>query len=261
MPDFLFHLPLALSGPLLVAALVLVALAGLSAARRWIHPRMSITAEDSEFVGTMVQGVLVFYGLAVALITVSVWENQSQVAQTASEEATSIAVLYRDLSMYPEPLRSSLQGELRGYVRYITTEAWALARQGRAAQGGIPYMERLQAGFGSFRPQTAAEEVIHAEALDAYNRMLHARRMRLDSVQQRLPDVMWMLVQLGGGVALVSTFFFAVRDFRLHATMVSILATFMALVIVLILALDRPYHGELGIGPDSYELVYDQLMK
>jgi hypothetical protein len=29
----------------------------------------------------------------------------------------------------------------------------------------------------------------------------------------------------------------------------------------MILSLDRPFRGDLGIGADPYQLVYDQLMK
>jgi hypothetical protein len=35
----------------------------------------------------------------------------------------------------------------------------------------------------------------------------------------------------------------------------------MGLVIFMILALDQPFCGDLGIGPQSYQLVYDHLMK
>jgi hypothetical protein len=42
---------------------------------------------------------------------------------------------------------------------------------------------------------------------------------------------------------------------------VSLLATFIGLVIFMIFALDRPFRGDLGIRSDSYQLIYDQLMK
>jgi hypothetical protein len=47
----------------------------------------------------------------------------------------------------------------------------------------------------------------------------------------------------------------------LHAILVTLLSAFMGLVIFMILALDRPFRGDLGIGPEPYELIFDQLMK
>jgi hypothetical protein len=35
----------------------------------------------------------------------------------------------------------------------------------------------------------------------------------------------------------------------------------MGLVIFMIVALDRPFRGDLGLPPDPYQLIYDQLMK
>ena len=33
------------------------------------------------------------------------------------------------------------------------------------------------------------------------------------------------------------------------------------MVILMTLALDRPFRGDLGLSPAPYELIYDQLMK
>jgi len=48
---------------------------------------------------------------------------------------------------------------------------------------------------------------------------------------------------------------------RLQLIMVLLLATFTALVIFVILAFDRPFQGDMGIGSEPYQLVYDQLMR
>jgi hypothetical protein len=33
------------------------------------------------------------------------------------------------------------------------------------------------------------------------------------------------------------------------------------MIIFIIFALDRPFRGDLGLQPDPYQLIYDQLMK
>ena len=72
MPDFLFELPLAVTGPAIIGGLCLFAIGGLLFVRRWILPHLRIHIDDSQFSGSMVQCVMVFYGLAVALIAVNV---------------------------------------------------------------------------------------------------------------------------------------------------------------------------------------------
>jgi hypothetical protein len=99
------------------------------------------------------------------------------------------------------------------------------------------------------------------ETLRAYNEMIKARRLRLDAVHTGLPGVMWTVIIMGAFIGLSSSFFFRVEDARLQGTQVLLLAVFIGLIIFMILALDRPFRGDLGISADPYRLIYEQLMK
>jgi hypothetical protein len=261
MPDFIFDLPLAVTGPVVIGGLCLLAISGLLLVRRFVLPRLRIHIDDSQFSGSMVQCIMVFYGLAVALIAVNVSQTFSDVSKTVSQEATALAALYRDVSCYPAPLRPQLQGELRDYVHYVIHEAWPLQQHGKVPAGGVALMNAFQATLISFEPATDGQKILHAEALRAYNTMIQARRLRLDAVGTGLPGVMWAVIIFGAIIGLVATFFFKVEDARLHGVLVTLLAAFMGLVIFMILALDQPFRGDLGIGPQSYQLVYDHLMQ
>jgi hypothetical protein len=70
---------------------------------------------------------------------------------------------------------------------------------------------------------------------------------------------MWMFVLLGGGLAVAACYFFKVNDWRLQAVMVGLLATFMAMVVVLIMAFDQPFVGDLRVGPDSFKLILQAM--
>ena len=76
----------------------------------------------------------------------------------------------------------------------------------------------------------------------------------------RLPNLLWGVVVVGAAISLSSSFFFRIEDPRLHGILVMLLALFIGLVILMILAFDRPFHGELGLGPGPYEMVRDELM-
>jgi hypothetical protein len=258
MLEFLFDLPLLITGPAIVGSLCLFAVAGLVVVRRRVVPRLHIQAEDSHFTGTMVHSVMVFYGLAVALMAVSVSETYTDVAKIVSGEATALATLYRDVSSYPEPVRPRLQTELRDYVQYVIQEAWPLQRRGQVPGGGVERMDRFQAILLAFEPATEGQKLLHGETLRAYNQMIQARRLRLDAVNTGLPAVMWAVIVAGAFIGLSASFFFKVEDARLHRIQVLLLAVFVGLVIFMIFALDRPFRGDLGLTPDPYQLIYDQ---
>ena len=261
LPDFIFDIPLLIAGPLLVVVMGSLAAAGLVFVRRYVLPRLRITDEDNIFSSTMLLAIMVFYGLTVALIAITVWEKYSAAENVASQEATALAVLYRDVSGYPLPVRSQLQDALREYTESVIQEAWPEQEEGKVPRRGVERITRFDGLLTGFEPATEGQKILHAETLQAHDRMLEARRLRLDAVQTALPGLLWAVTLLGAALGLIGSYFFKVGDPRLHMIMVVLLAAFIAIVMFVILAFDRPFRGDMGIGVEPYELIYDQLMK
>ena len=261
MFEWIFDVPLLITGPAIILLLCLFAVGGLLVVRRRLLPLLHTKPEDSELCGSIVHAVMVLYGLAVALIMVSVWEAYSDVSKTISGEASSLAGLYRDVSSYPEPIRHDLQTELRDYVDQVIHEAWPLQRRGQIPSRGVVHMDRFQAVLEKFEPVSEGQKLLHGETLRAYNDMTQARRLRLDAVNTGLPAILWAVIVAGAFIALTTFFFFKVEDVRMHGILVTLLSIFMGLVIFMIFALDRPFRGDLGLTPEPYQLIYDQLMK
>jgi hypothetical protein len=51
------------------------------------------------------------------------------VSRIASDEAASIAVLYRDLNGYPQPIGDDLKERIRKYTWFIVDKAWPAQRR------------------------------------------------------------------------------------------------------------------------------------
>ena len=262
MFESLFDTPIAIAAPVIIVSLCAFGLIGLLLVRRHLLPRMRVGVEDSEFSGSMVQAVMVFYGLALAMIAVGAFNTYSDVSKVISTEAAELGAMYRDASTYPEPTRSQLQQELRDYARYVIDEAWPAQRQGHVARRGIEMLNRVQATMAAFEPVTEGQKILHAEALRAFNELLESRSLRIDAVVGTgLPGVMWVIVLVGAMISLSASFFFRVEDVRLHATLVTLLAAFIGLVIFMTFSFDRPFRGDLGLSAEPYQLVYDKVMQ
>jgi uncharacterized membrane protein len=258
--DFLFDLPLLVTGPILIAVLVGVSLASLTWFRKHQLPLLRFGEGDVEFGAAMLASIMVFYGLATALTAVQVWEGYEKVKEINELEASSLAAFYRNVSQYPEPLRGVLREQIRGYTHQIIHDSWPLQRRGEIPTEGVKLMDKIQTELVQFEPTTEAQKGLALETLASYGRMMEARRMRLTSVERKLPGILWLVITLGAFISLVSAFYFPVHDERIHRVQVGLLAGFIGLVIFMILALDRPYRGDLGLKPRPYEILYEQLM-
>ena len=258
---FVFDLPLLVVGPSILILLVGFALGGLALFRRYRLPKLRFGHSDAHFSGAMVGSIMVFYGLALALTAVHVWETYEDAERVVTREASCLAILWRDVSSYPEPTRSLLQAGLKEYTDFTIHEAWRMQHRGIVPVNGIQRLDRFQAVLMQFEPRTDGEKLIVAETLQAYHEMIEVRRARLDAVEIQLPSVMWLVVLLGAAISLVSAYFFPVEDFRVHASQVALLAVLIGVVIFMIVALDRPFRGDLSIKPGPFELTYEQLMR
>ena len=258
---FLFDIPLILSGPALITVLVGISLISLGWFRKHRLPRLRFGEGDVEFSAAMLASIMVFYGLATALTAVQVWEAYEKTREITEREASTLAAFYRDVSEYPEPSRTLMRERIRDYTHRVIHESWPEQRQGRIPTEGVKSMNELQSVLFRFEPATEAHKGLALETLASYDRMMEARRMRLNSVERKLPGILWLVIILGAFISLISAFYFPVHDERVHRAQVALLAGFIGLVIFMILALDRPYRGDLGLEPRPYEILYEQLMK
>ncbi|HXS81637.1 MAG TPA: DUF4239 domain-containing protein [Methylomirabilota bacterium] len=259
--DFIFNLPLFVSGPGIILLLVAFALGGLTLYRKYLLPKLRYGHGDSDFSAGMVAAIMVFYGLALALTAVHLWEMHQDVAKITARESACLAALWRDVSEYPEPTRSLLQAGLKDYVDYTIHEAWPLQRKGKVPMQGIQRIDRFQTTLMQFEPKTEGQKLLMGQALRSYDTMIEVRRMRLDAVEMHLPGVMWLVIFFGAVISLMSSYYFPVEDYRVHATQVALLASLIGVVLIMIVALDRPFHGDMGLTAAPYELIYDQLMR
>jgi hypothetical protein len=80
-------------------------------------------------------------------------------------------------------------------------------------------------------------------------------------VKTQLPPIIWILVMGGSILTLSLMWLFVVENKHLHNVLTAILASLLGLLVFLIALMDFPFRGKFSVGPDAFELVYEQLMK
>ena len=243
-----------------VTLFVAASLAGLALTRGLSRRRGLHALVDNGVIGWIFSAVLGIYAIAIGLMAVATWGNISAAEAIASREAAEIAALHRDLGGYPPPLRGTLQGTLARYTRYVIDEAWPRQRRGEVARNGAHILNELADEMYPFEPATDGQKIVHAEALRAFNALIELRRQRIEAVDYAVPGTLWSVIVIGAAVAIAASYVFSMESFWVHGLMTSLLAAMIGLLVFFMLITDLPYRGADGVGPDSYELVYRDLM-
>ena len=224
-----------------------------------LRPHLHQDAGLNKILGDFLQYFGVIYGLLLGLLAVSTYQNHEDAEKAVINEASALAALYRDVSLYPEPYGTELKELLRDYTRYTIDDAWPLQRVGIVPEGGVQKAAAFQAKLLGFEPQTKAQEAMHDAALRQFNTFFEYRRTRLYSVNESIPPIMWMTVGAGAIINILLLWLFNLR-LGTHLLLGGLISFFTATMICVIALLDNPYRGEVGISPEAFELVYNHLM-
>lgn len=262
MPIWLYGIQPLYAGLVLVVIIETVAMIGLFVTRRLIIPRLHYHDGANDAVSGTVQAIGVFYGITVGLIAVGVWNTNSNASELVSKEATSIGALYRDVSGYPEPIRTELRSKVREYAVFVIEKAWPAQQVGKGQQvnGGTTIIDELQDKLYTFQPANPGQIALHSETISAFNKLLECRNLRIDAVNSGLSATMWVVIWVGAIISIGIAYFFNIPDPKLHVILVALMGGFLAMVLFMIVINDKPFFGKVSISPDPYKLILDRVI-
>jgi hypothetical protein len=257
---WVYDLPNWMFGLLSVAVTVAVGLGGFWATRKWVRRIHGNEHSHNEIVGYYLGVVCLFYGITLGLLAVGTWQRYSDVDAKVDEEASALAALYRNVSSFPEPQRGEFQTDLRAYARQVVDVAWPMQRRGIVPRNSAAMLTAFQAHLAIFEPVTEGQKTLHAEVYREFDRIVELRRIRLKSVVSGLPAPLWSVVLIGAFLNIAVTWFFDMKSQSMHFWMTVMFSSLLGLLIFLLAAMDNPFRGEISVGPEAFELVYQQLM-
>jgi len=246
---------------IVVVVTLAISLTGLALTSRHVRKTKLHESMDNGAIAGLLAALIGIYAIAAGLTAVAVWGNTGDAAGDVGREAAAITVLWHDLGGYPQPIRNEMRKELIDYTTYIIEHEWPLHQRGEAPSLSLQTIDTFQAQLFGFEPVTEGQKIVHMHTIGAYNRLLEARRMRLQAVDDTaLPLELWVIVLLLGVIAISSCFLLRVDSFALHATITILVAAPIALILYFIAVTDRPFQGGVSVSAEPYRALLQKIM-
>jgi hypothetical protein len=83
-------------------------------------------------------------------------------------------------------------------------------------------------------------------------KMTEDRRLRQLESRTRLPGILWAVLIIGAIVTISSCCLFGTHSFALHFVQVLGLSTLVAMSLVAVAAIDRPFQGSVHVTPEAF---------
>jgi hypothetical protein len=249
--DWISDNPTWLWGGIFVGSTSLIACLGLLVVNRFVDVKSRKAHNDAAQAFIAVIGTA--YAVLVAFLAVAAWQAFTDAGKATTAEANFIGNLYQDTAGLHDAQAQSIRNDVKVYLNQVIKQEWPIQRRGEIDRVGHPTLAHIHQTIAEINPSTPGETVVQAELLRTMNELYNARRERQLAAQGAIPPIVWWIIALGTAITIFYTYIFGVDDIRMHLVMTGTMTAALALVIVLIVSLDRPFRGDLSIGTDAYD--------
>ncbi|MGZ2746935.1 bestrophin-like domain [Burkholderia stagnalis] len=255
---FLYNIPAAAMGALIVSATLAAALLGYAVFRR-IMPG-HIDAEQRGMIIAMMSAITTINSLLVAFSAVSVWNSYQAATDTVAAEAACASELAHDLAAFhgAGTGADAARQALAAYLARVADDEWPQMQQhARAEPRAEAAFDRMFAAINHVAPSDERERVLLSEVMARANEMVKYRQSRLQSLDSAMPATLWAVMLLSSSLSLL--LLYALPGTRFNIGLVSIWAVTLGLAFFFVLAVDRPFAGEVSVSVAPIRRALDAL--
>ena len=249
MTDWLYHLPVVwmtlvvFGGTALVTGVIYgVVIALASGGRGRAFKAMS---------PVMLTPLAVVFGLLVGFIAAQVWSDADRANAAVTREASALRTVVLLAASFPKEPAARIRALVRRHIQDAVNQEWpAMARQrANLTMITVADTEAIQLAL-SVLPQNEAQTVAQREIVAALQSALDARRQRIVISQSTIDGVKWTVVILLAALTLVTIAIVHSDNRATAAIAMAIFAIAITASLVLIASHNRPFTGEISVGPD-----------
>ncbi|MBK8549624.1 MAG: DUF4239 domain-containing protein [Ignavibacteria bacterium] len=216
--------------------------------------------ENHEVGGFLFNALGLIYAVLIAFVVYATWEEYDSAKVYCENEANVLQDLFLDSEGLPESSQLPIKEKIIEYMRSVIDQDWPLLSIEEAnpeSRKILTELFGLYTGMDSLK--TDKQKIYFAESLSKLNQIAEFRRLRILSSQSHVPAIIWTVIIIGSLTSIGFSLFFGTRSLAVQASMTSLFAMTNAIVILMILALDHPFTGDIGIDPDAFEQILNYL--
>jgi len=236
---------------LFLAGSIAFAVGGVFISRKVLHHKVKEGHNDVLVPLFLTAGVI--YAVLLAFMVIAMWEAYDAAKANVAEEASLMVPLYRQsYAMTPDK-----GGEIRHLIREYgegVIKDWPRFRETALGSPQARFVaNKIVAVFNTMTPTTKSREIATAQFMQTFSQFLLDRNKRLVQAAESLSWIMWIAV-FGGAMVTVGMSFVLYMDYPPpQYVMTSVLSVGIGMLLFLMLVLNRPFVGPLGIEPEPYE--------
>lgn len=216
-------------------------------------------SRNNEVAGFKFAVVGVLYAVMLAFVVIAVWEDFRKTEAAVRDEAKALVDLHRVTFALPIEGGAEIRMHLTAYANDVREYEWPTMAVGEPSDVVVKDLDQLSRAIFDVKPQSWQELALYQDALRLLAVMTDNRNERLDSSGGSMPGILWFVLLVGGLITLGYPAFFGSTNLVAQILMTAALAELVALAMLLGLAFDYPFTGEVHISAFPFDQALRQM--
>jgi hypothetical protein len=239
-----------------VGALVVASLAVHLVHKHWSHEDRR---KHTDVAGFIFAGVAVLYAVMVGFVVLVGWEGLNSARATTYSEANQLANVYWASHYLPAPLGPAIADLTVAYANTVVDSEWPLMSQGESSPKAQAILNQIREDVFAFQPRTGQQQALYEQELANVNDLSAARRTRLVSMSDTVPEPLWVALIFGGVITVAFCLLFGLENKVVHIAMVAGVAALVTISLLLVKDMQYPFAGDPHIGPEAFKIFLENV--
>jgi len=202
----------------------------------------------------------ILFGLFVAFTAAQVWNDTDRANTAVIREASALRAVVILAASFPGEPEAHLRSLIRRHIEEAATQEWPMMARHTATLTITPQplAEALQLTL-ALNPSSRGQETAQREIATTLETALDARRQRIIVSLSQVNLVKWSCLFVQAVCMLVAIAMVHSDNRRTAAIAMALFATGVAVSALLIAVHDRPFTGEISVGPDPLLQVLPEI--
>ena len=202
-----------------------------------------VLKENHEVAAIIFNAFGLFYGVMVAFVVFVTWSGYSDATKNLQLEASEALDIFHSAESFPDSPKKIIQQGVRDYIAAVYNDEVKRMSDGDISLYSGGAHANLRILFSQMDATSIPNRELYAESLRCLNNLAQYRRLRIFAGNDTIPPVIWLVLLVGGLLAVSYTFFFGMKNIKAQYLLTATLTVMISSILFLIYVLDHPFTG------------------
>jgi hypothetical protein len=218
----------------------------------WLWPA-ELRRQHNDITGWQLSVLGTTYAVILGFMLFAAWADFRAAEQNCEREAACLINLYWAASGLPDAQRTTIRELAVEYADTIVQQEWPAMSRGSMNEAASRVVQRMWAAVSQSQTLSATQQVSLEQTMTELSSITEHRRIRQFQNESSLPLILWLVLLAGGFVTMVSASLFGSQRPTLHMLQIITLALLLALALVAVGDVNRPFRGVVHVKPTAFE--------